>query len=53
MKGWVLDEEEQQCADWIIKNFFEYENFNCWDMAPPKDFENHEPCEELKKIGRN
>ena len=48
MKGWVLDKEEKECADWIIKNFFTYEVLDCWELTPPEDFENHVPCEDSK-----
>lgn len=47
MKGWVLDKEEQQCADWILKNFFDYKSLDCWDCEIPADFEEHIPLKEM------
>jgi len=48
MKGWVLDKEEQECADWIIKNFFDYETLECWDLEIPEWFEKIEVLDEMK-----
>ena len=48
MKGWILDKEEKECSDWIIKNFFKYTKPDCWDIKAPDDFENHKPCEDSK-----
>ena len=51
MKGWVLDTREKYCYEWVKNNLIKFVKIDCWKHKAPDDFENHEPCKELKKIG--
>lgn len=47
----ILNDDEKDSFNYIM-TLFRFKKLDCWELKAPDDFENHEPCDEMKKIGK-